>query len=182
MTVSPYLGRTPSSLSSKPPPRPARGVRPGSDQQTKAVAVPGSHLRREAAFLGTWAPRCVPGAARISESVAMGTWSGGWCHAQIRANHSAGPDAENISWFQVFGAQGGTAEDTAAAFRADGLGACGQTARAAILFPYLPETRTGSTESAKPPSWPSSKLRALRSVSETFGGPELGAEVVNSEI
>lgn len=48
---------------------------------------------------------------------------------------------ENIFLVPGFGAQGGTADDTAAAFRADGLGAIVNSSRG-ILFPYLPEDRT----------------------------------------
>jgi orotidine-5'-phosphate decarboxylase len=48
---------------------------------------------------------------------------------------------ENIFLVPGFGAQGGTAGDTASAFRADGLGAVVNSSRG-VLFPYLPEDKT----------------------------------------
>jgi len=106
-------------------------------------------LAREAAFLARGRRGCVPGAARISESVLWGRGSGGWCHAQIRANHSGGPRCpKTSSWFQVC-AQGGR-EDTAARFRADSPRCVNSSAASCSLT--CQKTRTGSTESAKPPS------------------------------
>jgi orotidine-5'-phosphate decarboxylase len=47
---------------------------------------------------------------------------------------------ENIFLVPGFGAQGGTADDTAAAFRSDGLGAVVNSSRG-VLFPYSPEDK-----------------------------------------
>jgi orotidine-5'-phosphate decarboxylase len=139
MTVSPYLGRDAIEPFLEAARRDQRGVfvlvrtSNGGSGQFQSLSCEERPL-----FLHVGA------AVRAWTRENLGQCGYGDVGAVIGATHKAeltilrAQMPENIFLVPGFGAQGATAEDTAQAFRADGLGAVVNSSRA-ILFPFAPD-------------------------------------------
>ena len=141
MTVSPYLGRDSIEPFLEAARREHRGlfvlVRTSNRGSSQFQSLP---CEERPLFLH------VAGAVRAWSRENLGTLGYGDVGGVVGATHKAELAVlrtampENIFLVPGFGAQGATAEDTAAAFRADGLGAIVNSSRG-ILFPYQPEEK-----------------------------------------
>lgn len=139
ITVNPYLGRDavePFLASAR---RAARGVfvlvrtsNPGAGEFQDLDCGGRPLFVRIAQAVGTWGRENL-GRCGLGD---VGAVVGATGPAELAAVRAALPDA--IFLIPGFGAQGGTAADTGAAFRDDGLGAIVNSSRS-VLFPFAPD-------------------------------------------
>jgi orotidine-5'-phosphate decarboxylase len=144
LTVNPYLGRDAIEPFLDSARRASAGVfvlvrtsNPGAglfqDLVVSSEELPGRPLYQHVgAAVATWARENL-GSCGLGD---VGAVIGATYPAELATLRRLMPEV--IFLVPGFGAQGGTAADTAAAFRADGLGAVVNSSRG-ILFPYKPE-------------------------------------------